>query len=151
MEESNNNELQNRLTILLRLFKNRPNHLAKYLIDNDAFDTDFIIKLLESERLSDFNIKDKRNFIFEDDEDEMFTSMQDFNDMEEMEEFYSSLIEIGKIEVSEEDMKQNLTMSLEETIEALNDKLEEVLEEENYEEAIIIRDYMTENDIPFRD
>lgn len=150
MEESNNNELQNRLTILLRLFKNRPNHLAKYLIDNDAFDTDFIIKLLESERLSDFNMKDKRNFIFEDDEDEMFASMQDFNDMEEMEEFYSSLIEIGKVEISEEDMKQNLTMSLEETIEALNDKLEEVLEEENYEEAIIIRDYMTENNIPFR-
>ena len=41
------------LVRLLKLFQNRPNHLAKYLIDNVAFNDLFLKILLESEKLYD--------------------------------------------------------------------------------------------------
>ena len=40
----NNEQLYRNLIAILKLFKNRPYHLAKYLIENDAF-TDKFLKI----------------------------------------------------------------------------------------------------------
>ncbi len=36
---------QRNLITLLKLFKNRPYHLSKYLLDNSAFNKDFLRKI----------------------------------------------------------------------------------------------------------
>ena len=46
------NEFQNNLINFLKLFKNRPYHLAKYLIDNSALTKDFYNKIIESFNMS---------------------------------------------------------------------------------------------------
>ena len=40
-----NEELYRSLVIMLKMFKNRPYHLAKYLVENSALTEDFIKKL----------------------------------------------------------------------------------------------------------
>ena len=40
-----NEELYRSLVILLKMFKNRPYHLAKYLVENSALTDEFIKKL----------------------------------------------------------------------------------------------------------
>ena len=54
MEEfQNNDQLYKNLITILKLFKNRPYHLAKYLIENDAFNDSFNKRLLESDKLNE--------------------------------------------------------------------------------------------------
>ena len=53
----NENKHKN-LILLLKLFKNRPYHLSKYLLDNDAFTEDFLNKIKVSDKLS--NISDTK-------------------------------------------------------------------------------------------
>ena len=54
MEKKNEkNEIWENLNNLLRLFKNRPHHLAKFLIENEALTKEFTQKLKNSDKLSD--------------------------------------------------------------------------------------------------
>lgn len=41
-------KFKDKLITLLTLFKNRPNHLAKFLIDNSAFNKPFVNRVLKS-------------------------------------------------------------------------------------------------------
>jgi hypothetical protein len=101
---------------LFKMFKNRPYHLAKYLINNSALKKDFINKLKNSKNISEFDEKEDINFIT----------------IEQMENFYLSLIDIKKTET-----KSNIEIEKE-----LNKKLDELIKSESYEEASKIRDYM---------
>jgi hypothetical protein len=47
---------KDKLIKLLTLFKNRPNHLAKFLIDNSAFNKPFINRVLKSKLEIDDNL-----------------------------------------------------------------------------------------------
>ena len=47
----NNDELNEHLVNLLKAFKNKPYHLAKYLIDNSALNKPFINKIIKSGKL----------------------------------------------------------------------------------------------------
>jgi hypothetical protein len=47
--------LYKNLIYILKLFKNRPYHLAEYLIENEAFNERFLKKLLESDKLSEMS------------------------------------------------------------------------------------------------
>ena len=51
-----NEELNKSLVVLLKMFKNRPYHLAKYLIENSALNNEFINKLTKSDKLKKTNI-----------------------------------------------------------------------------------------------
>lgn len=115
-------EVYNKLTALLKLFKNRPYHLAKYLLDNSAFSDDFLNNLLKSSKISDLSKSDKEI-------NENFTSIS------QMEDFYKSLINDieGK---SKREVKINL-----------NKKLNKLIDSENFEEAAKLRDYMIRNNI----
>jgi hypothetical protein len=47
----NDENLYRNLVLLIKLFKNRPYHLAKYLIENSALTEDFIIAVSDSVKL----------------------------------------------------------------------------------------------------
>lgn len=125
----NNEELYKNLVSLLKLFKNRPYHLAKYLIDNSAFSKTFVDKVLKSEKLNEFS---------EDKIESINTSVY-FVNISQMEDFYNSLLdemkEISNIKNSEEISNE------------LNGRLNDLIKNEKYEEAAKIRDYMNKNGI----
>jgi cysteinyl-tRNA synthetase len=125
----NNEELYKNLVSLLKLFKNRPYHLAKYLIDNSAFNKTFVNKVLKSEKLNEFS---------EDKIESINTSVY-FVNISQMEDFYNSLLEemkdISKVKNTEEIATE------------LNARLNELIKNEKYEEAAKIRDYMNKNRI----
>lgn len=109
-----NDKMYQNLLNLLKCFKNRPYHLAKYLIDNKGLSQSLIKKLQTSE------IKNVDMDIV-------------FSDISELDDFFDSILN---------------TKSEEEVMIEINKKLDKILLEENYEEAIQIRDYMTRNKIP---
>ena len=125
----NNEELYKNLVSLLKLFKNRPYHLAKYLIDNSAFNKTFVNKVLKSEKLNEFS---------EDKIESINTSVY-FVNISQMEDFYNSLLD---------EMKNiSKTKNTEEISAELNARLNDLIKNEKYEEAAKIRDYMSKNGI----
>jgi hypothetical protein len=114
-----NDQLYKNLLSILKLFKNRPYHLAKYLIENEAFDDKFINKLIDSDKLNS---------------DEMTNSIH-FIDISHMNDYFNSLT----IDIQSKSDK-NITKEL-------NDKLDKCLKDEKYEEASRIRDFMVKNNI----
>jgi hypothetical protein len=120
-----NEDLYKNFVTLLKLFKNRPYHLAKYLIQNGAIKEEFLSKIVNSDRLR--NLK----------EDEFNEKI--FMDINQMNEFFNSLtIEVKKLSMFKTDDEIKID---------LNNKLSELLKEEKYEEAAILRDYMFNNGI----
>jgi len=109
-----NDKIYQNLLNLLKCFKNRPYHLAKYLIDNKGLSKSFIKKLQTSE------IKNVDMDIV-------------FSDISELDDFFDSILD---------------TKSEEEIIAEINKKLDNIISDENYEEAIQVRDYMIKNKIP---
>jgi predicted ATPase len=112
-------KLQQNLITLLKSFKNRSYHLAKYLLDNDALSDSFMKKISKKE------LKLLKNDII-------------FKDIHQMNDYYNSLIETDR---EKEKTKEEIIIEL-------NDKLDCLIKEEKYEEAIYIRDYMIKNNIP---
>jgi hypothetical protein len=104
------------LVKFFKMFQNRPNHLAKYLIDNVAFNDLFLKLLVESEKLSDL-------------ED---SPIPIFKDIEEMNDYYNIF----------DDSYKSKKKNPKKILEDLNKKLEECLKLEKYEDAIRIRDYI---------
>lgn len=132
----NNEKLFRNLLIILKMFKNRPYHLAKYLVDNSAFDEAFIAKILKSEKLNDINEKEAKDFFPESEKPIYFSSISEMND------YYNSLMD----EVNLAD-KTKLKKTIEEMTSSLNEKLNLMIREERYEDAARLRDYMIKNNI----
>lgn len=108
--------------ILLKLFKNRPNHLYQFLIESEAINKSFLNKLKKSIKLK--NDLNEENLPF-------------FKNLTEMKDYYNSLT----------DIEENKIKTKEEIGIELNRKLEESIKNENYEESCRIRDYMRLNKI----
>ena len=124
----NNEELYKSLVLLLKMFKNRPYHLAKYMVDNSALNEDFIKKILKSDKLKELS-----------DESDNSDLPVYFVDISKMDEFYNSFID---------DIKQiSKEKNIEELSKELNEKLDTYIKDEKYEEASRIRDYMLRNGI----
>jgi septation ring formation regulator EzrA len=118
---SNSDDFQDKLTSFLKIFKNRPYHLAKYLIDNSALNKPFINKLIKSDKLN--KLEDKSNIYI--------------SDISQMEEYYSSFL----------DNIKSSGKSIEEITKDLNEKMEELIKLEKFEEAAKLRDYMIKKSI----
>jgi hypothetical protein len=128
MEEFQNNEqLYRNLISILKLFKNRPYHLSKYLIENDAFNDRFIKKLLESDKLNELGEEETKSLV----------KAVYFIDISHMTDYFNSFT----------DEIQSKSKSIKSITKELNDKLDQCLKEEKYEDAIRIRDYMVKNNI----
>jgi hypothetical protein len=117
-----NENFHKNLISLLKVFKNRPYHLSKYLIDNNAFNKDFIQKIQNSSKLSEINEIENKYF----------------SSISQMEDFYNSLLEEGV--VNSKKTKKDITIEL-------NNKLAQLIIDERYEEAAALRDYMLKNRI----
>lgn len=134
MKKEDKDQLYKNLIILLKMFKNRPYHLAKYLTDNSAFDQKFIKKILESNKLKDISKEEEDEINIEQNVIPIY-----FNDINQMNDFYNSIVDDIKLLSKER--------SMEELTKELNDKLDSCIKNENYEDAVRIRDYMVRNGI----
>lgn len=126
----NNDDVNKKIVTLLKLFKNRPYHLAKYLIENNAFSKTFLTKISKSTKLSEISLNDEKLNKY---------LSYNFNDIQHMESFYSSLLD----EIKEISMNKSKT----EISKKLNEKLDYLIKEEKFEEAAKLRDYMQKNSI----
>ena len=115
------------LLVVLKLFQNRPHHLTKFLIENNALDSKFLEKINDSEKLTDMDKTGIRDNILH------------FNSINEMKNYYKSLMDDLEY-LKERKTKEELGIEL-------NQKLKNALKSENYEEASRIRDYMEFNNI----
>ena len=113
-----NGNLNNNLISLFKLFKNRPYHLTKYLLDNSAFTKEFLEKIDKSSKLSSVSENEIQSY---------------FGNINQMEDFYNSLLEESKLPMK---------LSKKDIAEELNKKLSQLIKEERYEEAAALRDYM---------
>ena len=122
-----NEDLYRNFVIILKMFKNRPFHLAKYLIENSALTEEFIKKISNNNSLKELvesnDPKNKNLFL----------------DISQMNNYFNSLTD---------DIKRiGNSKNPEEIAAALNDKLETLINEERYEDAARLRDYMIKNNI----
>ncbi len=122
-----NEDLYRNLVILLKMFKNRPYHLAKYLIENDSLTKDFMKKISENGKLAELGQEDNKP-----------KGPVYFLAIGKMNDYYASL--------SDENVPKT-THSPEEVEEYLNAKLDSLIDEEKYEDAARLRDYMAKNKI----
>lgn len=128
MEEfQNNDQLYKNLITILKLFKNRPYHLAKYLIENDAFNDSFNKRLLESDKLNEIG-----------EESKSLVKAVYFVDITQMTDYFNSFT----------DEINSKTKSIKTITKELNLKLDQCLKDEKYEDAIRLRDYMIKHNIP---
>ena len=94
-----NEEFQNNLVNLLKLFKNRPYHLAKYLMDNSALTKDFCNKISKTDKVENNKY---------------------FTDITEMNEFYNSLLDVKKPKKSTEEITKEINVKMDELIKSEN-------------------------------
>jgi|688.fasta_scaffold666580_1 hypothetical protein len=105
---------------LMIMFKNRPNHLYKYLMENHAFTDEFIKKTSMSSKLKSIQMTTELNF----------------NNIDKMNEFFESLYfndEEGHTKAERE--------------KKWNQKLIDAIQNEDYEAASRIRDYMKKHNL----
>lgn len=105
---------------LMIMFKNRPNHLYKYLMENNAFTDEFIKRTSMSSKLKSIQIPIELNF----------------NNIDKMNEFFDSLY------FNDEDGQTNA-----EKEKKWNQKLIDAIQNEDYEAASRIRDYMKKHNL----
>ena len=118
-----NEKLIQNLSQLLEIFKDRPYHLANYLLDNNALNKTFKNKIIRSKTLNTLN-PDKIGEMSE----------IDFSSYDDMNNFFNNIIEKNE--------RDNKVLENE-----LNNKLKELLVDEDYQEAAKLRDYMLKKNI----
>ena len=123
-----NDDFYNNLVAFLKMFKNRPNHLAKYLLDNSAVNKDFLKKISNNDHLKSLSTNDEK-----------LTSPIYFADINKMNDYYNSFTDDIK--------KLNKGKTPEEIEDEMNDKLNSLIFNEKYEDAARLRDYMQRNKI----
>lgn len=119
MEERD--DIYRNLVTFLKLFKNRPYHLAKFLIENGAITEKFEKDILNSSKLNELNS-----------EEEISPSIKPFISISQMEDYFQSILDTKDLK-----SKTNEQIEIE-----LNTKLDNLLKDEKYEDAARLRDYM---------
>lgn len=132
--ENSENPLYRNLVILLKIFKDRPNHLAKYLLDNDALTNDFLDNVSKSKKLNEHNLEENFNYFLKGVD---IDNVPFFTDYDEMKRYYNNMIKEELLDTSD-----NSNLEIE-----LNEKLKRLVINDKFEDAAKLRDYMTLNDI----
>ena len=113
------------LITILKIFKNRPNHLCRFLLENKAFNKKFLDKIESNDKLSEVNPSKIGGDHFY------------FSNVSEMKSYYASLID---------DLESiNLKKDREILKRDLQERLNSAVLEEDYEEAKRINDFMILN------
>lgn len=122
--------IKKNLITLLKVFENKPNLLAQYLLEYDILDDKMKKLLLDNKEL--FNLSKELD-------DSMEIKIPYFNTIEEIEFFYSKFFN-----------NINGTLSKESSEEIFNQQLKTYLINEEYEKAAKLRDYCMKNNIFLR-
>jgi protein-arginine kinase activator protein McsA len=112
------------LVNFFKLFKNRPHHLTRFLLDQDALTDKFLKKINNNQRLTEI---------------ERFDTNESFNSIDEMKDHFS--LYINDVEINSKKKTK------EEVIDELTQRIKDAVDNENYEEAAKIRDYMIRNNL----
>lgn len=129
-----NNKQYNNIVKLFKLFNNRPNHLAKYLYDNGFFSQKFLDSIKTSNKLTDLSDEDIAKY---NSHEIPLSLLPDyFTDIESMKKYYNDLTNEFKHIKKADKLREEL-----------NKKLKKALDEEQYEDASKIRDYMIQKNI----
>jgi len=127
MSNISQKKFENNLISFLKLFQNRPFHLARYLLENNGLNDEFIDKITKSEKL---------NFLSENLEIDELPDLN-FKNFKEMMKFFEG---IDNEYNSEYKSKEQLMTEL-------NKKMDFYIQSERFEDAIKLRDYMIHNHI----
>lgn len=107
---------------LIKLFKNNPHFLTKFLLTNYAFDKKFVKTIENSEFLSKLKRKDYS---------------LNFKNFDEMNKYFMNIVNSSVSDIKESEKK-------------FNDTLMNLINEEKYEDASKLRDYMKKNNIKIK-
>ena len=121
--------LRRHLAALLYQFRDRPFLLAQYFITHEAISDNFKNSVVNNNKLSKLSDDMKNNIESE---------IPYFHNLEEMQKYYNSMFESKKVK----SIHPILGASTKE--EALRKQLNDALNNEDYELAVKIRDYMKE-------
>lgn len=127
MSNISQKKFEKNLISFLKLFQNRPFHLAKYLLENNGLSDEFIDKITKSEKL---------NFLSENLEIDELPDLN-FKNFKEMMKFFENIDNEYNAEYKS---KEQLTSEL-------NKKMDFYIQSDRFEEAIKLRDYMIHNHI----
>lgn len=119
MRKSDKRKIHDNLVNLISAFGDNKDVLVKYLLDNIAFNDNFLSKILSNNKIS------------------KVIEVPEFMSIAEINSYYNSLID---------DFEGN-GESIEELTLNLNNKLNDLINKELFEEAIRVRDYMVKNNI----
>lgn len=130
----NNSKQYTNIVKLFKLFKNRPNHLVKYLYDNEFFSKKFLDSIKSSKKLAELTDDDITKY----NAHEISLSLlpEYFTDIESMKKYFADLTNEFKHIKKADKLKAEL-----------NKKLKVALDSEKYEDAAKIRDYMKQKNI----
>ena len=121
---SKGGDIYKNLVTLLKLFKNRPYHLAKFLLDKDALDKKFSNDIEKSTKLLELDRKSEGLY-------------PNFSNITKMNDYFQNLLENN----------QQRLQTPAELERDLNAQLDRLIREEKYEEAACLRDYMMEKNL----
>lgn len=107
---------------LIKLFKNNTHFLTKFLMNNYAFDKKFIKTIENSEFLSKIKRKDYS---------------VNFKNFDEMNNYFMNIVNSSVSDIKESEKN-------------FNAKLMDMINEEKYEDASKLRDYMKKNNITIK-
>lgn len=127
MSNISQKKFEKNLISFLKLFQNRPFHLAKYLLENNGLNDEFIDKITKSEKL---------NFLSENLGIDELPDLN-FKNFKEMMKFFENIDNEYNAEYKS---KEQLTTEL-------NKKMDFYIQSDRFEEAIKLRDYMIHNHI----
>lgn len=121
-----NNGEYKKFILFLEMFQNRPHHLAKFMLENNMLSAEFLNKLSDTSlgRITDINKMKEEVY---------------FKNISDMRRYYRSLV----YDISEDRGGK----SKEEWEFDINERLHKAIDDENYEEACRLRDYMKKNGI----
>lgn len=119
------------LVALLYVFKDKPNILANYILDHESLKKRFVDKIKESDKLARISESlDNNEYV-----------KPFFINLEEMQKYFNSLF--GADEKENTKKQVNPILGASSTKEALFNQLKNAIDEEDYEKASKLRDYMS--------
>ena len=135
-------DIKKNLVILLKLFKDKPQFLINFLLNNNAFTEEFLLNVVESEKLNNFNSSEKENKEYD-----IFSEIPHFKNIKNMHEYLNSLIKENLNEENEDLIFEKINKDLKDS---LIQKLENAIKEEDYLEAARVRDRLKELNINYK-
>jgi|VirMetMinimDraft_7_1064189.scaffolds.fasta_scaffold10411_3 hypothetical protein len=135
MSEKELEAFKKNMVTLLKIFKDKPNLLVKYILEYDIMSSETQRLIISNKELS------KRSKEMEDDEDENL-DIPYFNNFKEMKKYYDNIFE-----TNQDSITINYPSLEEPKRDTLLRELKEAIEEEDYEKCVKIRDYCMKRDI----